>query len=563
MGDAFIAAGRWCLPLRLTIETSSDNVPATTAWFARVEADYPLGLIKINPAQDGGLHATFNHMGRNAATEHPWRSGAPCLERPGRWLSHRATVNEPTAPAERMREYVLRALEWLRAAAAGELCDPNEPFELPGFPTEYPTYGFDEDSERFAIWTRHLSAVGTASVAELNSKTMVIRDFFLHEKPAHDSRWGTNISELEKTTTAHWITVPAIPVVRPYDVPLTWGQLRSVVNAAGGGLDGKLRWIYNQLHEAQKTDPTVLLIGFPIPLVPDGPSVQLHWQPLRLPAPVYVDAKVVKARGGSARSAAAWTFERNGPLADSKALEWLDSDNWSESALAVRGALCEPLRRARVVVIGAGALGSIVADLLVRAGVNTLIVCDWDDFEVGNVRRHVLTMGFAGYDKAMSLSIRLNGVSPFARVTYAGFFPILGTHRDDVANSDVVIDCSANDDVASRMTSFAWNPANERWYFSLSTGAHARKLFYYGMRGKLFDAADFASQLAPHLPAERTAFLETDPFLMSGSGCWNPVFPARYDSVVALAADAVRLIDTAISGTPHGEGFRAIERPAL
>jgi len=50
----------------------------------------------------------------------------------------------------------------------------------------------------------------------------------------------------------------------------------------------------------------------------------------------------------------------------------------------------ERLARSRVLLVGCGALGSVLADLLVRAGVGFLRICDRDFVELTNLQRQVL-----------------------------------------------------------------------------------------------------------------------------------------------------------------------------
>jgi hypothetical protein len=556
-GEPVFAAGDWHLPVRLSTDAPSADVPAVTAWFVCFASDYPVGIVKLKPAQDGGLHATFNHMGRNAATTYQWRTGAPCLERPGRWLTHRETVGEATAANERLREFVQRGREWLQAAAAGELISPGEPFELPEFPCSGPTFGFDEDNERYAFWSNHLRAVGTATIATITPLTMVVREFRQRDACVLPPRWGTRITELDRIDDAFWLTLPRMPVIHPYDVPATWGALRATADAMGVGFDGKLRSMYERLYAAKSSDASLLCVGFPIPKTYDGPPNQMHWQPLVLPALCQAAADTA----GSSSFDVTWSRMLAGPLANACPLSWGKSENWSERQLAVRGALFEGLRRARVLVIGAGALGSIVAELLVRAGVNDVFICDFEDLEVGNLRRHVLSLASAGYGKAMALCVHLNDVSPYARVRYSPLmFPNLGADAQAVAQSDVVIDCTASDDVAQRLSTFPW-ALGDRWFFSASTGANARRMFFYSNYGPSFDAADFNAKLGPHLPAEKAEFAKIDPHRMSGAGCWNPVFPARYEAILRFGADAVDLIDRCVAGADGvANAFRIVEK---
>jgi tRNA A37 threonylcarbamoyladenosine dehydratase len=58
----------------------------------------------------------------------------------------------------------------------------------------------------------------------------------------------------------------------------------------------------------------------------------------------------------------------------------------------------------RVLLIGAGAIGSALGELLVRGGVRDLTVIDSENATVGNLTRHTLTMDEAGNSKAMSVA---------------------------------------------------------------------------------------------------------------------------------------------------------------
>jgi hypothetical protein len=118
-----------------------------------------------------------------------------------------------------------------------------------------------------------------------------------------------------------------------------------------------------------------------------------------------------------------------------------------------------------------------------------------------------------------------------------------------VRGSDVVIDCTASDDVMARLATM--NLADrERWFFSGSLGADASRLFFYAHRGTTFPADAFLDAVRPYLAEERQRLRERDAFSMQGAGCWNPVFPGRWDDIMALAAHMLRAIErTVVAGT--------------
>ena len=101
------------------------------------------------------------------------------------------------------------------------------------------------------------------------------------------------------------------------------------------------------------------------------------------------------------------------------------------------------LRRARVLVVGAGALGSPVATYLVGAGVGCVGVVDSDDVELSNLHRQPLHFTpDAGVPKAHSAVAKLRFLNPEvivepyqARLEEANALAL-------IADQDLVVDCS-------------------------------------------------------------------------------------------------------------------------
>jgi len=543
-------AGKWGFPVRVTVDATSAYVPSSTEWFVLVDQDYPIGRVSLRAAQLGGLHASFRHMEANQPTDSSWRSGAPCLDRPGRWLGSRELVNQPTSAEERMRWHVERLQEWLRSAARDALTDPNEPFELPKFGDERPLVGFDEDPPRFTVWSTAFNRAGDATLKQVNQHVWVAHEFSARGNALVPVRWGRRIRDSEQIERGFWLTLRDLPILAPWDVPRTWGEFRTVASRQKVQLDVHLKWMYHHLHARRVKEPTTVLVGFPIPRVYDGPPERMHWQPLVLPPPIDTSDKKIHVRKGKKESAGAWSLERVRLFGDDAPVDWRSAEPWAEDRLRVRGALAEPLRRASVVILGAGALGSALAELLVRAGVNDLVVGDHELLEVGNLRRHTLEMLHAGYPKSKALAEHLNGCSPFANVRWTtGLWGNDATEDAAVRGADIVIDCTASDDVVTRLSADVL--ANrERWFFSGSLGVNASRLFCYSYRGTTFPTAAFLDAMRPYLAEERQRLQERDPFSMQGAGCWNPVFPGRWDDIMVLAAHMLRTIEsTVVAGT--------------
>jgi adenylyltransferase/sulfurtransferase len=103
------------------------------------------------------------------------------------------------------------------------------------------------------------------------------------------------------------------------------------------------------------------------------------------------------------------------------------------------------LRRARVLVIGAGGLGVPVLQYLAGAGIGVLGVVDGDTLDASNLHRQTLyTMADVGRDKALLARDRLRALNPevdvraYAERATAERLPVLA------ADYDVLVDCTDN-----------------------------------------------------------------------------------------------------------------------
>lgn len=101
------------------------------------------------------------------------------------------------------------------------------------------------------------------------------------------------------------------------------------------------------------------------------------------------------------------------------------------------------VRRARVLVVGAGALGSPVATYLAGAGVGRVGVLDADDVELSNLhRQHLHFTPDVGVPKALSAAAKLRFLNPEVVVE-----PYQARLEEEnalalVADQDLVVDCS-------------------------------------------------------------------------------------------------------------------------
>jgi molybdopterin/thiamine biosynthesis adenylyltransferase len=105
----------------------------------------------------------------------------------------------------------------------------------------------------------------------------------------------------------------------------------------------------------------------------------------------------------------------------------------------------ERLLAARVLIVGAGGLGSPAALYLGAAGVGHLVLADDDEVELGNLQRQILhTTERVGWSKAESGRLAVGQINPEIRVD-ALLARLAGQSLDEqVRAADLVLDCCDN-----------------------------------------------------------------------------------------------------------------------
>jgi molybdopterin/thiamine biosynthesis adenylyltransferase len=105
----------------------------------------------------------------------------------------------------------------------------------------------------------------------------------------------------------------------------------------------------------------------------------------------------------------------------------------------------QKLKRARVLVIGAGGLGAPVLSYLAAAGVGTLGIVDDDTVSLSNLQRQIIHgTGNIGQTKAASASAAIERLNPHVTVETHTLRLTENNARDLVAAYDVVVDGSDN-----------------------------------------------------------------------------------------------------------------------
>ena len=522
------------------------SVPPTTDWFVHVEDTYPYGDVVFYPAKIGGITQTFNHQNHNSAgpNELPWRTGRLCVNTSLRALGRRAYDVEPFDPESRLVWHVRRVQEWLCLASRGELVQPGDPFELPYIPSSLKfKVIFTEGYENLPYWQGKHPRSGTARVRRLQKTPLIlVVDEFSAGGSGIDIRstWIKPLGE-EADGRVAWIWFDRLPVIHPWAIPISWRELRECSDKQGINLDLLLRSAVKGLRDGGES---LLLVGFPIPDRVQGPDVQAHWLAHWLP-------QLTNSHVSGFRSSEPgyWKWDRRRVFGDEVPIRWVETQNWHQDEISGRGRMVSSLRSKSVLIIGGGAMGAALGEILIRSGVQRLTIIDHDCLQVGNLVRHTLGVSHIGKPKASSLADRLDDAAVHSVVSSidTSFPPREKKDIDLVLDADVVIDCTANDVVVEHMKSFPWDgPVT---FASVSVGLESRRLFTYVAHGDTFPSTDFTCKLDPWLRSEIQGYNAELP--RDGMGCWHPLMPGRIDDIWMMAGAAVKMIESAIIEPSH------------
>ena len=541
------ATGHFLLAVGASLSVpASAFVAAETNWILRVTPQYPAGDILIHPSVDGGLTKTFPHQAYNGVDPSSalWRKGKPCLEDHVLRLDHEA---EPTTAADRLAWRAHRLLQWLDRAAQNQLLMPGHLMEFPELPVVRPqpkVLAFSEDPLSFLKWKGAGISYGTVEVEtlEANNGVWIVRRFLAPDGSVlWQPQWGAAITTSQRAMTGVWLMLSDLPTTPPWGLPETWGDLQEVAERLKAPI---MELILGNASKFRTGKAHPLLLGAPVPERVGGSPTRMHWLGLMLP----VLSNGTNTARGFRTNERGYAQRDRSLFAPARRLEWMTTANWAMDQIASRGAPIASIETAGILILGAGALGAPVAELIIRGGGRQIAVMDGDTLDIGNLVRHPLGLDDLGKGKATRLVRRLNLASPHVRAdALVGKFPDdAGLYTEKIAACEVVIDCTGSDDVLDGLRDHAWN--GEKLFISLSLGWRARRLYCFASRGMQFAAADFRKRLAPWAAreiSERNASGDDAPW--EGIGCWHPVFPASGADVALMAAVAVKFVQRALS----------------
>lgn len=204
----------------------------------------------------------------------------------------------------------------------------------------------------------------------------------------------------------------------------------------------------------------------------------------------------------------------------------------TEAARSARAGLLAPeLHGSRVAVVGMGALGSFIADMLARSGINHLTLVDDDVVMPGNVIRHLVGPDSVGLSKVDAVKRHIAARSQL----HAGNIAVIG---DRLCSGDSAAELlQVHDLVVNATADFATTALLHVTAEALDTHILSAALQNDGTTYRL-DVLPPLSDARPLPPSARDTGRANHLVFESGSG--SPISPTPPHAVIEAAAATVR-----------------------
>lgn len=394
-----------------------------------------------------------------------------------------------------------------------------------GFEGKHSIFLFTETGHQFKsgeFGNFEYSLLSHGLIRKENASTLLVQNF-LQGKAEATCNWSNNYNVLPRNKGIYYFSdVPPVFIKR--FAAINWQMLDTYFSQP----------FYSFLYQLQrrfasakdKSGMLPLLLGYPVN------ETEVHWQAVLIPLSKFPNYGQ-KVLG---------TKDYVGKMLDQEII-WAQTRNCSYNYFFGRGLLHEKLSKGKILVIGIGALGSMVATTLVRGGCSYIGLIDHDIKEAENVCRSEYFFNTGTNKKIDDLANILANISPFVDIQLNEELLDLAKIalqepewrkeiEEQLNRYDIIFDCSTDNDVAYILDKLDINGK----VFNLSITNHAQQLVC-AVRPNLYD---WLMNIFPKLEAYPGDLYEP-------TGCWAPTFKAGYNDISVMVQFAIKHINAEFS----------------
>ncbi|MBL7818222.1 MAG: ThiF family adenylyltransferase [Saprospiraceae bacterium] len=224
-------------------------------------------------------------------------------------------------------------------------------------------------------------------------------------------------------------------------------------------------------------------------------------------------------------------------------ITWEQSYNSDYQRFFGRGALTNKITNSKILIIGVGALGSSIAEILVRGGIKSLSINDIDIVEAGNICRSIFAFSDVGSSKSAQLKAKLTSISPFVEiditdniVPYSPKSEKYEELKTELQKFDIIFDCSANNGIIQMLSDMELKS----------------KVYYLSMTNKAKEMICISNIDCISMIERRNQMLFSlngiqEAEFREGTGCWHPTFEASYFDINQLLHYTVKKINSSFA----------------
>ncbi|WP_373171923.1 ThiF family adenylyltransferase [Prevotella merdae] len=287
----------------------------------------------------------------------------------------------------------------------------------------------------------------------------------------------------------------------------------------------QMQFLYKRSLKKEEAQRIPLFCGYKIP------NGEMRWQVAMLKANDFpIKSEKVKCGG---RPIINYSYTKT-------LIDWASSYNCSYDYFFGRGCLPSSLAEKKILIIGIGAIGSMVAKTLARSGSKHLCLYDVDLKEPGNVCRSEYDFLSGISDKSYELSSILQSISPFVQCEISpkalDSWIKLTMDNDETKNAiqeilnkyDIIFDCSTDDSMMYVLDKLNFRAK----LINISISNHANELVC-AMGNNITETVKFIF----------TQIIKSDTLdMFYPTGCWSPTFKASYNDIAAKLQLALKHI---------------------
>ncbi len=378
-------------------------------------------------------------------------------------------------------------------------------------------FKFNKGEFGYFTYSHLANGIGTDSTYN----TYIVQGFEINNHE-FETKWSKYYKAFKKNRGI-FVFIDEPPVEKKRFAISNWSQLGDFLD------EDSLRFIYNIGRENKaskdKANSIPLMLGYYVN------KDEVHWQAIQLSLidfPVYGEKSEIKGK-------------YIGRLKD-KSIEWMQTKNSSYEYFFGRGTLSESITNGNILIIGIGAIGSMIANTLVRGGCKKMTLVDYDIKEPENVCRSEYNFSTGISSKTVDLSIQLSNISPFVDIIRNELLMDVAkvfsdkdewkkVFKNHLEQFDFIIDCTADNDVAYILDKVDIKGK----IMSISVTNHSKDLICV-----------FNPDLYRWLNDIFTNTHQNLEDLYNPTGCWNPTFKASYNDISVLVQYALKHINNSI-----------------